>query len=374
MQGIQQFLLQLGPAADAEGIGQIARVSGAEDGFLAEIQRAAAGNGDHDHGGQDADVGQSRGVLLHPVNEPRDGNEIAGLIIQAAVAPQRAQHEHAASRHQQMGRQNHQNDCRPEKCQRHDGLADRNGQIVRRAQHGHAQQGHGHGKARFFLALFLAPEQIDRRGELHLKEVVQRGQQKNRAENKARQHQRAQGQRKLAASHEAERMQQRQENQPPEDGAARQAQQKGNPAEDAVFPENHARDMPPLHAQHAVEAELRLAPPDKKGVDIEHVAHGKQRHHHRAECKQPHGHVARGHVGDGTVEHQVQNDKEHAAHHGRSGAVGAVHPPAAREIADGQLGIKRLSQRPHLLRRAPKGWRQFCQRTRAARHCRDTSG
>ena len=72
------------------------------------VQADGGGYRHQHHGGEDADVGQAHGVLLHPVQQPRHGGEVLGLVVVPGAVPQALQQGDGPGGEQAVGADHHQ--------------------------------------------------------------------------------------------------------------------------------------------------------------------------------------------------------------------------------------------------------------------------
>ena len=151
----------------------------AHDAVHSQIQGNSGGQDHQHHGGQDADVGQPHGVLLHAVNHPGNGDEVGGLVIISLALLKLLEHGDAARGKKQVGADDHQDDGDEEQGQGVQRPFHRHGQDVARSQGdepGDGQQLPGPG---FPFSGGVAVEELHRFGASDLHRVEEQVQQED---------------------------------------------------------------------------------------------------------------------------------------------------------------------------------------------------
>ena len=110
-----------------------------DDLLAASIQAHGGGNRNQHHGGENADVAQAHGILLHPIEHTGDGDKVPGFVVILLVFPQQLQKYNAAGGEQAIGAQHHQHHCHKEHQQCANGIFDGDGKEISCRQQKNAQ-------------------------------------------------------------------------------------------------------------------------------------------------------------------------------------------------------------------------------------------
>ena len=247
--------------------------------------QAHSGGDHHQHPrGQNSDGGQAHGVLLHAVEEARNGRHVFFIIIESFVLFQGLQHKNTPGHEQKVGADDHQYHRHEEQDKGLQGVLGGKGDVIAPAQGQQAQ----HQQRPLDLGLPLAcigrGEQLYRLhpGDGHAVDAVGShiqhqeegpgqgqtlGVYKVKAQNDLRVQQ-------LADEQGAELVKQHPYCKP---------QHHGREAAEGCFVEKHPADVPLFQAQNVVNAKLTLALLHEKAVDIKQQNYRQQHHHHHAD-------------------------------------------------------------------------------------------
>ena len=107
---------------------------------------------------------------------------MVGLIVKAAIFPQKFQNSDTACGEQAIGAQNHQNDCYKEKEKGLYRVGNGNGNPVTASQQKDTDDSQQPAGLGFFFTHLSAPEQFDGVGQVNLPQAVEENQEKQNAE------------------------------------------------------------------------------------------------------------------------------------------------------------------------------------------------
>ena len=304
----------------------------------ADVQADGSGHRHQNHGGEDADIGQTHGVLLHAVEQSGDSGKVICLVVKIPVGPQPFQQSDGPGGKQAVSAHHHQSYCRKEKGHGHDGAFHGKGEAVAPQQGREAdehQQPLGPG---FPLSGVLAVKQFYRLGTVQLKEVPakrqghQRGKEDGRladprqTDGKAEQH----GQAGHFQNHQQHQFGQENAREDPPHDDCGGAQQR--------LPAHHQSDVALFQAQNVIQAQLLLPPLHNEAVGVEQDHSGKEGHHKAA-------HVAQGLEVHGTpdglqglMSGEEAENVVHSCHAAAGEKVRPVVPPVPGQIHQSQPG------------------------------------
>ena len=160
---------------------------GAERIIHAEPQGKGGKDHHQHHGGKNGHVGQTHGILLHPVDHAGDIDEMGRLaVVETLVFPQQLEQGNAARRKQQIRSENHANHRHEE--QQHGGhcICHGNADVIPRPQKDQAQQRQHPIGFGLPLTDLAAAQQLDGVGQMNLPDGVEQDQKKDRADDQRR--------------------------------------------------------------------------------------------------------------------------------------------------------------------------------------------
>jgi len=126
------------------------------------IQGYGGRHHDDDHRGQDADAREARGVLLHPVDHSRYGNERIGAVVESFVPPKGFQNRDAAGREQAVRADDDQDDRDEEQTDHGQWRFCRDGNVIPAAERSNSDERHQPFGLRFLLPDIAPLQQFDR--------------------------------------------------------------------------------------------------------------------------------------------------------------------------------------------------------------------
>ena len=315
-----------------------------------DVHAEAGGEHHQHHGGEDADVGQAHGVLLHPVEHSRYADKVLGLVVVVFLFLQGLEQGNAPGGKQAVGADDHQHH-RHEK--EHDGvqrgLSGEGNEIPcpngEDPQKGQELFGLG------FLLPHVAPfQQLHRPGQADVKKILGQGQQVDPGKKSSR-HPKGRGTyRKAEVNRKVEQLEQQQDQQLGEQNAQEQPAPDGNEAGVYRLPKQDQGDVTLGHTQDVIQADLLLPALHEKAVGVQQEDHREQAHHHGAHIHDALNVGCPGHVG----QVRAPGEKGYVVKHGGGEQareqVRKDELPVAHQVSGGQLGEKELTHGPHLPR------------------------
>ena len=152
----------------------------------AHVQGNGGGKRHQNHGGQDTDVSQTDGILLHAEQHTGYQGEMLCLVIIDFVLSQKLQQHDAAGGKQTVGPDDDQNHRQKKQRNRAHGVFCGDGQIVASAHAHSAHKRHQQLGAGLPLPHVYAVQQLDGLCQVHGTEIVQQDQDKDAAEQEQR--------------------------------------------------------------------------------------------------------------------------------------------------------------------------------------------
>ena len=243
----------------------------------AQMKRNRTDQGNDHHRGKDADIGKARRILFHAVKHTRDGDKIAGLIIELLPALHPFQERNTARREQQIRSHDDQTYRQHKIKEDHAVQLRSDGTIVAKRQRRHTGQRVNRQKSRLFLALLTTAHQLDGTGfadlqkphrKVHAKhpqKVDDRLPKRLRVKDKAHLH-------RQVAHPQQHKKQQLGKHHPKEHAARHRSRIKQDRLE-----EQHDADMLLFQSQNVVQTEFLLPPFYQEAVGIDQKEDQDQR-------------------------------------------------------------------------------------------------
>ena len=107
----------------------------------ADVQAHTGGDHHQHRGGQDADVGQAHGVLLHPVEHAGNSDEVLGLVVIVLPLLHGLQEGNGAGGEEAVGTDDHQDHRQEKEHQGFQGRLGGDGNVIPCTQGDHPQDG-----------------------------------------------------------------------------------------------------------------------------------------------------------------------------------------------------------------------------------------
>ena len=148
----------------------------------ADHQGGGGGHHHQHHGGQDADIGEPHGILLHAVDHPGHADKMPCPVIIFPVFPQDLQKGDAPGGEEQIGPDDDQHHCHEEQQQGRHRVTDRDGDIISAAYRDQPRQSQKPSGGRLFLPRVPGLQQGDGIRHMDLPDGVDADQEENHRE------------------------------------------------------------------------------------------------------------------------------------------------------------------------------------------------
>ena len=243
--GVEGLCL-VGVVADQDG--QVAGGLPVHDVLGAQVQGEGAGDHDHHHGGEDADVGQAHGILLHAVEHAGDADEVAGLVVEPLVGPQGLENEDAHGGEEAVGADDDQEHRHEVKGDGLHAVGGTQGDVVAGPQGENSQEGHEPLGPGLPLPHLAAVEELNGFGDPDLVQVGQQGQADEDAEEDSGAGHGVPGDGEAEGHGEAQELVEGQGHQLVEEETGQKAADDPGPAHEQRLEEEHRGDVALAHA------------------------------------------------------------------------------------------------------------------------------